>query len=106
MGEEQDGMEMRPVFQFPIFASDEVSNFMTRTPEPLHKKLKMARMENLIREIGSGGHRSGLWRRYAQRRRFQQGSDRHNHSPGSEGSASTGGRQQVVAHILGRCEPR
>ncbi|ETD91995.1 hypothetical protein U713_01425 [Rhodobacter capsulatus YW2] len=52
-------MKMRPAPEVPIFASDEIPNFVTRTTKQLHKKLEVARMKNLIREIIARGISKG-----------------------------------------------
>ena len=54
MGEKQYRMEMRPALFLAVFTCDEIPNFVTRTSKQLNKKLKVARLEQLVREIIAG----------------------------------------------------
>ena len=54
MGEKQDRMKVRPSFFLAVFTSDEIPNFVTRPTKQLDEQLKVARLEQLVREILTG----------------------------------------------------
>ena len=54
MGKEQDRMEMRPALFLAVFTCDEIPNFVTRPTKQLDEQLKVARLEQLVREILTG----------------------------------------------------